>query len=234
MKNLLPLFIFLITASVFAQKTEIPAEKSKIPTIRWQSGAANSDSIFLDGQELKTIYSERLSISATLIEKKGYIPHAYLIIENISDERILIDPSKWILNAITPKPKPMASKDPDKLADSLENRGKWAAAINSATASMATKETTATVQNPNGTTTTATITERDTDAANRAARENASRQESLNSVADNVRQKSIRVNTLFPKSSISGIVWFEDKKYKEAVLVIVIDGTAYEFPFTRK
>jgi len=59
-------------------------------------------------------------------------------------------------------------------------------------------------------------------------------QMTLDSVADYVRTSSLKVNTVFPKESISGIVWFEHKKYKEVVLTIIIGETTYEFPFEKK
>lgn len=202
--------------------------------VRWQTGASYSDSIMSKGQELKIIDLENIFISATLIEKKGWIPHAFITIENKKSERILVDPTNWTLNVLTPKERILASKEPEKLAQSLESRGKWAAALSNVGAAMATKQSTATVRNSDGTSSTVTVTEPDKDAQQRAAKNGKENQTFLGSVADYVRESSIQANTVFPNKSISGIVWFEDKKYKEVVLTITIDGVIYEFPFEKK
>jgi hypothetical protein len=99
---------------------------------------------------------------------------------------------------------------------------------------MATTQSTATIRNSDGTTTTATITEPDKAAQQRAAANSRAQQATLGSVANYVRTFSLKPNTVFPKDSISGIVWFEDKKYKEVVVTIIIDGISYEFPFEKK
>jgi hypothetical protein len=71
--------------------------------IRWQRGSSNSDSIMSDGQEVKVISSDSVTISVTLIERKNWIPHAFISVENKKTERLLIDPTNWTLNVLTPK-----------------------------------------------------------------------------------------------------------------------------------
>ncbi len=99
---------------------------------------------------------------------------------------------------------------------------------------MATKQSTATIRNSDGTTSTATITEPDAAARARADATGQRQNETLRSAAEYVRSSSLRANTVLPEHAVYGIVWFEDKSYKEAVLTIIIGDTTYEFPFTKK
>ena len=92
--------------------------------IRWQKDSSNSDSIMSDGQEVKSISSDGVTISVALIERKNWIPHAFVSVENKKTARLLIDPTNWTLNVLTPKPRILASREPEKLASSLENRGR--------------------------------------------------------------------------------------------------------------
>lgn len=228
-------FWLLILSPVLGLAQDSSSNLTKSPeVIRWQQGSSNSDSIMSDGQAVKVILSDQVTISVTLIERKNWIPHAFVSVENKKAERLLVDPTNWTLNVLTPKPRVLASREPEKLASSLEGRGKWAAALGAVGASMATKQSTATIRNSDGTTTTATISEPDTAAQQRAAANSRAQQVTLGSVAEYVRTSSLKPNTVFPKESVSGIVWFEDKKYKEVVLTIIIDGITYEFPFEKK
>ncbi len=187
-----------------------------------------------DGQELKIIYTNNISITATLIERKGWLPHVFVQIENKTPDRMLVDPSNWSLNIVTPKPKALVAKVPEELARSLEKRGAWAAALGNVGAAFATTQSTATVTNSDGKTATATVTAPDRAAQARAAANGAAQQAEMGSVADYVRSSSLKPNTVFPNAEVSGIVWFDHKKYKEVVLTIVVGGITYEFPFVKK
>jgi len=233
MRYILSWLLLLSPVLGLAQNSSSNMAKSS-DVIRWQEGASNSDSIMSDGQEVKVISSDSVTVSVTLIERKNWIPHALVMVENKKTERFLVDPGNWTLNVVGPKPIVLRSREPEALARSLENRGEWAAAIGTATASMATTQSTATIRNSDGTTSTATITGPDKAAQQRAATNAREQRVTLASVAEYVRTSSLRPNTLFPKQSISGIVWFEAKKYKQVVLTIIVDGTTYEFPFEKK
>lgn len=229
MKTLSIIFILIFALSAFGQTAQ--TEKK---VLRWQKSAQNSDSIMSNGQELKILVTDNIFIAATLIEKKGWIPHVHLTIENKTPNRVLIDPTNWTLNVVTPKPNILVSKEPEKLARSLEKRGKWAAALSEVSGAFATQQSTATVRNTDGSTTTATVTTPDNAAKERASANGRQQEASLGSVADYVRSSSLQSNTLFSGGQATGIVWFEDKKYKEVVLTINIDGVTYEFPFEKK
>jgi hypothetical protein len=49
--------------------------------------------------------------------------------------------------------------------------------------------------------------------------------------ADTIILDALLANTVFPKKYISGMVYFERKKFKAAFLNMIIDGTAYSFGF---
>lgn len=218
------------TVFVFAAAISVTAQNP----LRWQQGSPQSDSIIVDGSEIRIINTEKLSIAASLIVKKHWIPHVLVTLENRSDARLLIDPAIWTLNVVTPDERVLASKEPEKLARSLERRGVWSSALSEAGASLAKTQSTATVQNSDGTTSTATITTPDTAARARAAANSREQRATLDSVAAYVRQSSLRMNTLLPGQQVTGIVWFEDKKYDEVILKIIIGDAVYEFPFSKK
>jgi hypothetical protein len=202
-------------------------------TIRWQMGTAHSDSRFINGKEVKMIDADGVTVTATLIERKNWIPHAFVTVENETEARILVDPTDWTLNVLD-KPRVLKSKEPDKLAKSLDSRGAWSAALSGISGAMATKQTTGTIRNSDGSSSTVTITEKDEAARARAEATGRRNQDTLESAAQYVRESSLRLNTLLPKESVYGIVWFENKGYKEVLLVIKIAGVIYEFPFTKK
>lgn len=118
--------------------------------VRWQSGSSHSDSIMSDGQELKIIYTNNISITATLIERKGWLPHAFVQIENKTPGRMLVDPSNWLLTIVTPKPMTLIAKVPEELVRSLEKRGAWAAAFGNVDAAFGTTQQAATLTDSTG------------------------------------------------------------------------------------
>ncbi|MEP7149957.1 MAG: hypothetical protein ABI857_13850 [Acidobacteriota bacterium] len=201
-------------------------------TIRWQGEGDQFDSRFENGMEVKMIDAPGLRVTATLIERKRWIPHAFITIENTGDSRVLVDPASWILT--NESAKVLKSKEPDKLAESLDSRGRWSAALSALGGAMATKQSTATIRSSDGTTSTATITEPDEAARARGEATGRRTQDTLASAAIYVRESSLRVNTVMPAHYVYGIVWFEDKGYKDVILKMQIGDTIYEFPFTKK
>ena len=49
--------------------------------------------------------------------------------------------------------------------------------------------------------------------------------------ADIVISDALLANTVFPKTYLSGMVYFERKKFETAFISMIIDGTAYSFGF---
>ena len=203
-------------------------------TIRWQPRGDKFDFRFENGKEVKMIDTGSVVVTATLIERKNWIPHVFVTIENSSENRLLVDPTPWTLNVQGGKPKVLRSKEPDKLAQSLDSRGRWSAALSAMGGAMATKQTTARVRNSDGSTANVTITEPDDAARARGEATGQRTQDTLESAAAYVRESSLRVNTVMPKRYVYGIVWFEDKGYKDVILTMKIGDTIYEFPFSKK
>ena len=229
LKNFLPRYcIGIILAVGFACVASVSAQT----TIRWQAEGDEFDSRFENGKEVKMINAPGLRVTATLIERKGWIPHAFITIENTSDKRVLVDPAPWTLT--NESAKVLKSKEPDKLAESLDSRGRWSAALSALGGAMATKQSTAMIRSSDGTISTATITEPDEAARARGEATGRRTRDTLASAAIYVRESSLRVNTVMPAHYVYGIVWFEDKGYKDVILQMQIGDTTYEFPFVKK
>ncbi len=87
-------FWLLLLSPVLGLAQDSSSNLTKTPeVIRWQQGSSNSDSIMSDGQEVKVISSDQVTISVTLIERKNWIPHAFVSVENKKAERLLVDPT---------------------------------------------------------------------------------------------------------------------------------------------
>jgi hypothetical protein len=231
------LLVILLPAFGHAQETVAAKQVDKemrdmgmIREVRWKDGTENADSMVVEGREVKMITDANLTVSATLIVRKHWIPHVLITVNNTSTERFLVDPADWTLEVISPKARTLASKDPDQLAKSIGRRTAFANAVGQAGAGMATTQST--VRDSNGKT--ATVTTPDYGAQQRAANTARANEEEATSVADYINKSSLRANTVLPGKSVMGIVWFEDKAYEDVLLKVKIAGTTYEFPFSKK
>lgn len=138
------------------------------------------------------------------------------------------------------------SLPPEKIAKKLQSRAKWGNFFRSFAAGMS--QTTATSQTSdnvsvygsggvtNGTYNSTTTTTGPDAAASRAAAKRNS-EATARAVAGaaagaaGVMEAALKANTVFPKTYVSGLVYFPRKKTQANILYLIIDGTAYTFLF---
>jgi hypothetical protein len=179
-----------------------------------------------------------------------------VVITNNTDQQIDVQPEKFFLEVLGPKPKQLDYESPEKLTKSINRRAQWAAfgirpSREDVTRTITAKSSTSGSFNggmelhdlysinatgsPNGrnscsTTSTTTVpdcyTRRKADGDARAALQNAAQ------ASGDLSKILLRANTIMPTQQISGAVYFERYKGRSPVILKVpLRGTIIEFPF---
>jgi hypothetical protein len=221
-------------------QTQLPQESDNQPfvpskrVIRWEPESTHSDSIVVDGRAVKGVTDYGLTVVAMMDDSFDQI--GFLIsIENKSGGRIMVDPGLYRFEATKPRPLSLSPLDPEKLSRNLEQRGSWRTVVAGMLASLARRQTaTAQITDNTGYRGRVTVTEPDYEAqreVQEAARDRTLRNQSD---ADSVRDVSLKPNTIFNGQTMTGWVYFEKKRFDEAVLKITIGDSVYELPFKRE
>ncbi|MEP6850653.1 MAG: hypothetical protein ABI999_17480 [Acidobacteriota bacterium] len=198
--------------------------------IKWEDGAKHSTVSLDDGVENQTITVEGLRLSASLIERKGGILHAYLTIENTGSARLDFDPAECFLSVQDGSNPIRRPKDPEELASSLVKRGADAVTRDQLRNKSVSKN--ATITRTDGPLETI-VARQDAQAVQRDLRDGRRKKQALESAGAYVRTSSLRVDTLLPGNVVDGNLWFDGKGPKKAVLSIKIGTVTYEFPFVK-
>ena len=223
----------ILLASVALAQTAVPT------VVRWQSGTSNSDWKMSNGSLTLTLRQDGLTLMVALT-KFGPYQVALVTVFNETHQRIEVVPSRITLEQVEPEHAPYTYQDPDKLAKSVRHISRWAY-VGAAMAGMGTQESQATITNSDGSTSTATITTRDSAAQDRAI-ENINRGRDLRAArASIIQTDALRENTVLPGEDVSGSVFFAVPKhygkyyrYKgklETVLRVPVSDYVFEFPF---
>lgn len=249
--------ILLLQIVVFSQESET---KKVIPQINWSSdkGCIKSrftdaqlaknkiecDSFVLNDTEVKVIHYGGTTVCVGLGLDGDYIV-ADLYVENGNADRILVDPANsflWIKKEEKSEPEILPYIPAAKVAEKLRRRVAWANALATFGAAMQTQTTTtqtngsATVygngQTVSGTYNgTSTTTGPDTAAQNRAAAQSRERAADAKTKGGIIESRGLLANTVFPNSSIDGLIYFKKKKAYHGDFVIMIDDVLYGFIF---
>jgi hypothetical protein len=149
-------------------------------------------------------------------------------VTNKAKERLEIDPAVF---SLTIKNQIYPAIDTATVAAKYRNRGRWTGAIAAGLAGMSTQQTTGTVRDNNGNTSTVTVTTPDQNTQRRVRQGNASRNASNAEAADAVLSTALPRHTLFQDETVSGFVYFEKKKFGDQVLFkFTVNGITYEVP----
>lgn len=222
-------------------QTPLPKESNDQPppaptkrVIRWEPGSTHSDSIVVDGHEVKGVTDYGLTVVALLdnsLDKTSFL----ISIENKSGGRIQIDPRLYRLDRLKPQPLSLSPLDPEKLARQMEKRGRWRTAVEALLTALAKGQTaTAQVTDNTGYRGRVTVTGPDYETQREAQAAAQGRAAENQSEADLVRDVSLKPNTVFHGQTITGWIYFEKSWFDEAVLKITIGDSIYELPFKRK
>jgi hypothetical protein len=233
------------------QPTQPMKTEVKVPSaeklVTWEQGRPDSDLIVVEGSWIHILFDQDLVVAVAIKDEGGYYI-ADLSVLNNRKTRALVDPSasRLVLVDAIGKQRSLAPVEPGKIAKKIQRRTMWANVLRAFAAGMATKQVTSTSQT-NGSvsvfgtegsaqgiysgTTTTTTTVPDTEAQRNAVIANARAMEDAKSRGEGIVRNAMRANTLFPKSTLEGIVYFERKKSARAMFQIRIEETLYEFSF---
>jgi hypothetical protein len=233
--------ILLLSSLSFSQQRELPPYPSR--ELSWKKGAAFADDFITDGATIRLIRDNGLTVAVF-----GRIEGDYLITEvavvNETDHRVTVKPEDFFL-VFWDKANKMGhvfSLPPAKVANKAMGRAKWGNFLRTFAAGMAQTTSTSNVSGVVNATGaggsaygtyggTSTTTSPDHAAQRRAADANREATEAAHVAADKVLSDALWANTVFPKTYVSGLVYFERKKFEMSALYVVIDGTAYTFAF---
>ena len=240
-------FILLTLLSIGGAHAQNAGESSN-PAHRWSVKSPDCSQSTWNGVTIETINAAGLRVEVTLRDT-GSKMRADVFIENHRGDRVEVRPEQFRLAITDPSYKELKYNDPDRLARSIQRRAAWSGGLVALGGAMQTRTTTSqttesgtiTANGPfgqsagtyNGASTT-TTTAPDDEARRRADAQ-------VQQISGNARNKiaglqsvALRANTLFPSKSISGAVFFDRGKAKQAVLTVVVDSDSFEFPFSWK
>lgn len=209
--------------------------------IRWQADQPDTDHFTVDGQSVKIITVDGLTISLSLSEERlgGGVYYdkfvVYLYAINQSERRIEFSPDMVTVEAVKPKARHLKRETVAHLVNSIKWRAAIAGALGEFGASMQTAQsnTTGAVYGPDGTATyTATTTSPDVEARRRASQQSATLNSSAARAGLDLERIELKTNTLLSHGEVRGMLIFDrQKNCEEALVRIAVDGKVVEFPF---
>lgn len=238
MRPTLFLMILLILASAAgAQERPLPPMPAKV--LDWKATAPYADQFISDGDTIRLIRQDGVTVAIF-----GYTSGDYLIAEvtvaNGTESRATVKPEDFFITYWDEKKKfgYVYSLPPEKIANKLRSRAKWGNFFRSFAAGMAQTTTTETgsvsVYGTGGSasgTYSGTTTSPDRAGQARAAEANRRTSVAADARAADIISSALKANTVFPKTYVSGLVYFPRKKFQLGVLYLIIDGTGYTFAF---
>lgn len=216
---------------VYAGSAQTPTR-----TIRW--GTADTPkgtygNYYEDGKLITEYKDANIAFSLTIhpdIDKK-YIGF-WIIVENSSATAFDLSGDDFDLR-FSDKPDILRPAPVEQVAKDIEGRGKWRLMFAGALAGLARRQSTAIVNDGQGNVSTVTISEPD-----RRAQANVQNAQSQNASGNAVKAAALKdialkLNTLFPKTIVDGVVFFKkpDKLPPGLVFSFIANGTRYEIPF---
>lgn len=229
------LFLFavltLLVAALpaFSQKRALP----DMPQERfiWKPEEKYADSFLSEGVLIRIIQNKGLTVAISCYDFRSYLACEVSVL-NETEKRVDVLPENFFLAGYDKEKFDYTFSLPaTKLAKRYESRARWGGFFRAFAAGMATTTSRSTVTGDiNGTITT---TSPDYAAQRRAAAANQQANEEAKTEADTILMDALLANTVFPKRHVSGVVYFERKKFRTGAFVnMIIDGTAYSFGFT--
>jgi hypothetical protein len=221
--------ILLLASMSHAQQRPLPPKPER--ELVWGEKEPFADKVLSDGDAIRIIRDKEKGLTVAVV---GYDSGDHFVYEitvvNEAEGRINVIPEDFF-SIYWDKDKKfgyMYPLAPEKVAKKYQSRAKWGNFFRSFAAGVATNTTTATDNYGNS----VTVTSPNTTAQRNAAIQNQNAANAANAKAGFFLDSALRSNTIFPNNNISGLVYFERKKYKNAKLYMIINGTAYEFWFS--
>jgi hypothetical protein len=210
----------------------------------------SGQSFFLHGNEFKEIEESGAAVAVALIDTGSYF-RAEVSIANGLSQPFDVVPEKFHLQETSPKTKDLHFLSDEQMVKAANRRLMWASMLAGAAAGMAQQQTTTqstttgnvNAYSSNGTsangtfnaTTTSTSYSPDYAAQQRTNYQIAGARARLDVANSELENTVLRDTTVFSGQSVAGRVYFKrDRRAKSVLLVIPVNGTMMEFPFTLK
>jgi hypothetical protein len=226
----LAVLTLLVTAlPVVSQKRALPAMPQE--RLIWKPEEKYADSFLSEGVLIRIIRNKGLAVAISCYDFRSYVACEVSVL-NETEKRVDVLPENFFLAGYDKDKFDYTFSLPaTKLAQRYESRARWGNFFRAFAAGMATTTSSSAVSGDiNGTITTTSpniAAQRNAAIANQRAMENAKRE------GDTILLDALLANTVFPQQHISGVVYFEHKKFRTGAFVnMIIDGTGYSFGFT--
>jgi len=208
---------------------------------RWQEGAQGCDHFVSNGIFVESLTVNGVTVQVSLHDT-GWKLRATVAIANGGSESIRVEPSKFILDEIGAKGRPLFYQDPVQLAKNVTHQVLWTEAI--AEPSTDPSRTISSAQSVSAinigykSSFAPSISAPNYIIQHQYAEENAVRKEgkqTLNNTARQILTLALKPADVKPNDKISGAVWFErGKNSKHLMLRIPIGSETLEFPLSFK
>jgi hypothetical protein len=221
--------------------------------VTWREGMEGTDRYFRDGKIIESLTVNGLTVSVSL-RNTGWRMRSDVVITNNTDQRIDVQPEKFFLEVLGPKPKQLDYESPEKLTKSINRRAQWAAfgiglsredAINTTASSTSgsfnggmelhdaySNSARGSLNGSYSGNTTSTTTDPDCQARRKADEDARAALQSAAQASGDLSKIVLRANTIMPTQQISGAVYFERYRGKSPVILkIPLRGAVIEFPF---
>ncbi len=204
------------------------------------------DFFVVDGQGYRVLFHDYRTIAVTFATDGGYLL-ADVFVENLGNERFLMQPEKWATFGYKDEAASLANQkplfqsyaeSPRKIANKIESRARWGAFFTNLSGAFAT--TSASIQghsqdsSGNYATYSGTITAPDDVAKRQAAITNERNKTIAATKADSILELALRANTMLPDSRVAGRVYFKKGKAHFFEVYMPIGETVYLFTVKEK
>ncbi len=220
---------------VLSMATALAQSNPESKVLEWEAGCSNCDEIFVDGLPLRIIKNNGVDVGVVQEYNGDYFVF-FVVVRNSTDRRFNIDPADasmfytnkdWRKRDIKGDDfKESLPVPPEKAAENVLKRKRWANIFGGILAGFATTTQTVYV---NGRPT--TITTPDYAARARAANANRAVRAQAESRAASITSSALRKNTIFPNDSASGAIFFKKEKLRVCYFFLTVDGVDYKFGY---
>jgi hypothetical protein len=207
---------------------------------RWEESAPGCDQFMNNGRLVESLTVNGITVQVSLHDS-GWKLRANVAIANESSAAISVDPSKFILDEIGARGRPLFYQDPEELAKNVTHQVLWtettAGAANVPSQSSSSAVTNATNVDYK-TSVVPTVSAPNYLIQHQSAEDDAVRRQgkqTLVNTAQQIRALALKPGAIEAGGKVSGAVWFErGKNPQQLMLRIPIENQMLEFPLSFK
>jgi hypothetical protein len=205
---------------------------------RWEEGAQGCDQFMNNGRLVESLTVNGLTVQVSLNDS-GWKLRANVAIANESSASISIDPSKFILDEIGARGRPLFYQDPEELAKNVTHQVLWTE-MTAGSANMPSQSSSSAVVGATNVEyksfATPTVSAPNYLIQHQSAEDDAVRRQgkqTLVNTAQQIRALALKRGDIDPGDKTSGAVWFaRSKNPQQLMLRIPIENQMLEFPLS--